>query len=147
MRTPEQSTTVTRVFDASADTLYAAWTDPKIMERWMAQTVEADVRVGGRYRNELDAGGASFVHTGEYVALEPGRRIVQTFHAGPAGSMPEAAGAHTNEFLDIQLRPLGLSQTELTLTDGWDGEALDEEGEQAAKQAWNGWLDQLQKLF
>ena len=34
--------TIVRVINASADELYAAWTDPALMRRWMATIVEAD---------------------------------------------------------------------------------------------------------
>ena len=80
----EHEITIVRVFDASPEELYAAWTVPELMRHWLAQRVQADVRVGGRYRNEVDAGeGQTFVHQGEYRVLEPGRRIVQTFRGGP----------------------------------------------------------------
>lgn len=140
----EQKITVTREFDATPDELYAAWTEPEQMRRWMAQKVEADVRIGGRYRNELGGDdGQTYLHTGEYLVLEPGRRIVQTFHGvGINDPTPDH-----REFLDVTLHSLGPSRTELTLADCWDGEGMDEEGEQAVKAAWNGWLDGLAKLF
>jgi uncharacterized protein YndB with AHSA1/START domain len=136
--------TITREFDAAPKDVYAAWTEPEQMRRWMAQTVDAEVRVGGRYRNEMTADdGSTFIHTGEYLELEPGQRIVQTFHGFASGD-PEP---EHREFLEVTLRPLGPGRTELTLTDGWDGEGMDEEGQDAVKAAWNGWLDGLAKLF
>lgn len=139
----EHKVTITRVFDAPVGEVYAAWTEPETMRRWMAQTVDADVRVGGRYRNELAGDdGQKYMHNGEYLVLEPGRRIVQTFYVGSEGPGPDY-----NERLEVALRPLGPAKTELTFTDGWDGEGMDEEGQEAVKAAWNGWLDGLAKVF
>ena len=143
MSSPDHAVSVTRVIDAPADAVYAAWTDPATMQRWMARNVEADVRVGGRYRNEVDASEAgTFVHTGEYLVLEPGRRIVQTFGVDSAEASP-----YRDERLEVTLRPLGPERTELTLIDGWDGPGLDEADEAATRQAWSGWIDELVKLF
>ncbi len=140
----EHKVTVTREFDATPGEIYAAWTEPGTMRRWMAQKVEADVLVGGRYRNEMTGDdGQTYIHSGEYLELEPGQRFVQTFHGVASG---EPTPDH-REFLEVTLRPLGPARTELTLTDGWDGEGMDEEGQEAVKAAWNGWLDELEKLF
>jgi uncharacterized protein YndB with AHSA1/START domain len=143
LSSPEHAVSIVRVIDAPAEAVYAAWTDPAIMERWMARKVEADVRVGGRYRNEVDAGEAgTFVHTGEYLVLEPGRRIVQTF-----GGEGVEASPYRDEFLEVTLRPLGPERTELTLIDGWDGQGLDAADEAATREAWSAWIDDLAKLF
>lgn len=136
----EHRVTVTRELNATPGEVYAAWTEPGQMRRWMAQKVEADVRVGGRYRNELVGDdGRTYIHTGEYVELAPGERIVQTFHGASSGNpTPDH-----REFLEVTLRPLGSARTELTLSDCWDGEGMDKEGQEAVKAAWNGWLDGL----
>ncbi|WP_081864537.1 SRPBCC family protein [Chondromyces apiculatus] len=46
MTTSEQAITIVRILDASPEALYAAWTDPQLMQRWMGTRVKADVRVG-----------------------------------------------------------------------------------------------------
>jgi uncharacterized protein YndB with AHSA1/START domain/DNA-binding transcriptional ArsR family regulator len=143
MREAEHKVTITRVFDAPVGDVYAAWTEPGKMRSWMAQMVDADVRVGGHYRNELAGDdGQTYIHNGEYRVLEPGQRIVQSFYVGNEGPSPDY-----EEFLEITFRRLGPAQTELTFTDSWNGEGMDEEGQEAVKAAWNGWLDQLAKLF
>jgi uncharacterized protein YndB with AHSA1/START domain len=129
---------IVRTIDAPVEEVYAAWTVPEIMGHWMAQRVEADVRVGGRYRNEID----NFVHRGEYRVLESNARIVQTFQPSeePSTEYPE-------EMLEIRLRPVGEGQTELTFTDTWGGKDMDAAGYEDATAAWSGWLDQLERLF
>ena len=75
MTDPMHSLTLTRAVNAPVRDVYAAWTVPDRMSRWLGK-VEADVRPGGRYRFESDAGdGKTFVFTGEYLDLEPGRRV------------------------------------------------------------------------
>ncbi len=135
---------VTREIAAPPDKVYAAWTEPALTQQWMAQTIEADVRVGGRYHHEMSGdNGQTYIHTGEYLVLEPGQRIVQTFH-GYAKGAPEP---NHREFLEITLRPIEATHTELTLADCWDGEGMDPEGEDAVKAAWSGWLDGLTRVI
>jgi len=144
----EHEITLTRRFKTSADNLYAAWTDPSVMRQWLGRNVDADVRVGGRYRIENDGGdGTIFVHSGEYRVLEPGRRIVQTFKAGPAGSDQEQPTPYINEYLEVQLKPWGPGETELTFINGWDGEALSAEDQNATREAWSSWLDLLDSVL
>jgi uncharacterized protein YndB with AHSA1/START domain len=143
MEKPAHSVTVSRVVDASPDTLYAAWTDQAGMERWMGKVTQADARVGGGYRIEHQAGdGQVYVHKGQYRVLEPGRRIVQSFAAGPAGREPLEAGAPQNgEFVEVSFRAVEGGGTEVTLTNGWqEGAALDADGMEAVEQAWAHWL-------
>jgi uncharacterized protein YndB with AHSA1/START domain len=143
MPSPEHAVSVTRVIDAPAEAVYAAWTDPAILQRWLARKVEADVRGGGRYRTEVDAGEAgTFVHTGEYLVLEPGRRIVQTF-----GVESEEEHPYHDERLEVTLRPIEPGRTELTLTDSWDGPGLDEVDTAATRDGWAAWIDDLAKVF
>lgn len=99
--------------------------------------------VGGRYRNELAGDdGQTYAHSGEYLELEPGRRIVQSFHGGARqGPAPDR-----REFIEITPRPLGSERTELTLADCRDGGRVGEEGQEAVKAAWSTWLDGLARL-
>jgi uncharacterized protein YndB with AHSA1/START domain len=100
--------------------------------------------VGGRYRIEHDAGGGQvYVHKGEYRVLEPARRIVMTFAAGPADREPPQGAPESGDIVEIRFRTLDDEQTEVTLINSWSGEALDAEGIAAVEQAWSHWLDLL----
>lgn len=144
MEKPAHSVTVTRTMDASPEELYAAWTDSELMALWMGRIVEASGKVGGRYRIEHDAGaGQVYVHKGEYRVLEPGRRIVMTFAAGPADREPPTATAGEGDIVEVRFNPVDDEQTEVTLINSWSGEALDAEGIAAVEQAWSHWLDLL----
>lgn len=140
--TPQHLIRLERDFDASPEALYAAWTDPDIMNRWFGR-VEADVRVGGRYRIESDGeAGEVYVHSGRYLAFEPNRFVRQTFLA--EGHEPNP---YTDEFIAISLHGLADGRTRLVLDNGWNGPALAEEDAEAAKQGWSMWLDLLDGMF
>lgn len=76
-----------RLLDAPPERIFAAWTDPVVLRRWWAAepdwtTPEAstDVRVGGRYRLSMrDTTGTVRSVTGEYLEVDPPRRLVYTW--------------------------------------------------------------------
>ena len=59
----EHVVTIDRVINASANELYAAWTELPILTRWLAPTLDADIRVGGTFKLDLFAsdGGAKVI--------------------------------------------------------------------------------------
>ena len=75
---------VRRRFAAPPEAVYRAHTDPALVQRWMLgpdgwtmPVCIADSRPGGQIRYEWSNGeGAGFHLTGEFVELEPFRRIV-----------------------------------------------------------------------
>jgi uncharacterized protein YndB with AHSA1/START domain len=74
-----------RVISAPAEAVFEAWSDPSSMSEWMCPgpdmshaTVEVDFRVGGRFRIVMH-GERDYIHSGEYLAIEPPRRIVFTW--------------------------------------------------------------------
>ncbi len=82
---------VERVLDAPPARIFAAWTDPEVLRRWWAAepdwttpVAETDVRVGGGYRLAMqDSGGALHTMTGEYLEVDPPRRLVYTWRRQP----------------------------------------------------------------
>lgn len=115
---------IERTLAAAPDRVYAAWTDPAIMQRWLCPNpdlpldVTAHAVVGGRYR--VDMGGGRYVVEGVYTALEPGRLVELTWRwtheDGPASTvrveLSEAPGGGTR---------LVLRQTGLPSADDADG--------------------------
>jgi uncharacterized protein YndB with AHSA1/START domain len=116
------------------------------MERWMGRVVEAEARIGGRYRIEHATGnGQVYIHKGEYRVLEQGRRIVQTFSAGPADREPAGATPQDDELVEVTFRPLDEGGTQVTLTNSWSGQALDADDMTAVERAWAHWLELLDR--
>lgn len=68
-----ESARVSAVLPASADAIYAAWLDSRAHSRMTGGRAEVDGRVGGEFSAWND-----YIH-GSTLALEPGRRIVQTW--------------------------------------------------------------------
>ncbi|MBI1204183.1 MAG: SRPBCC domain-containing protein [Rhodopseudomonas sp.] len=79
------SLTIKRRFDASPARVFAAWTDPEKMSRWMGPPdvirviAESDLRVGGRYRIQMVM--ANDVHdvSGIYREVVTNEKIVFTW--------------------------------------------------------------------
>jgi uncharacterized protein YndB with AHSA1/START domain len=75
---------VTRRFAASPEALYRAHTEPNIIQKWMLgpdgwtmPLCISEAKPGGKIRYEWSDGkGNGFHLTGEYITLEPIRRIV-----------------------------------------------------------------------
>ena len=77
---------ITRTFAAPASMLFALWSQPEHLKRWMGPqdfecpNAEVDFRVGGAYRiliRSAEHGDNWF--GGVYREIEPGRRLVFTF--------------------------------------------------------------------
>ncbi|MEX0807598.1 MAG: SRPBCC domain-containing protein [Dongiaceae bacterium] len=78
---------ITRIFDVPAATLFALWTRPEHLSRWMGRggsgssDVTIDLRIGGVYRARVISGthGENWFH-GVYREIEANRRLVFTFN-------------------------------------------------------------------
>ena len=70
---------IERVLDAEPATVWRAWTDPAVLERWFCPnpdlplSVRADAVPGGRYR--VDMGEGRYVAEGEYTELDEPRVV------------------------------------------------------------------------
>jgi uncharacterized protein YndB with AHSA1/START domain len=88
---PEQ-VRIELVMPAPIERVYSAWTQPEAMARWLAPIghaeVDADVRVGGRLRVVMVGEGTRIEHTGEYLAVEPPRRLSFTWESPYTGDEP-----------------------------------------------------------
>ncbi|WBB70931.1 SRPBCC family protein [Micromonospora sp. WMMD812] len=76
---------LSRVFDAPADLVFAAFTRPELLVRWYGARgwrlvgCDVDLRVGGRWRFlSRGPGGDRMVQSGTYRRIEPPHRLVYT---------------------------------------------------------------------
>jgi uncharacterized protein YndB with AHSA1/START domain len=76
-----------RIFSAPREKVFEAWTNPEMMNQWLAPVgystpeAEADLRTGGRYRVVMkhDEKGATHTAVGEYREVAPPERLVFTW--------------------------------------------------------------------
>ncbi|MEA1648804.1 SRPBCC domain-containing protein [Nitrospirillum sp. BR 11164] len=88
---------VTRTFDAPPGTVYRAWCQPELFQRWWVPksvpgislvSCDLDVRTGGTYRLEFAAGGSdTMAFHGKYLEVVPNERIVWTNDEGEEGAI------------------------------------------------------------
>ena len=92
---------------AQPETIFAFFVDPEKMIRWKGTMADLDPRPGGRYHVNVTP---ENVASGEYVEIDPPRRVVFTW--GWEGSDAVPPGSST---VEIVLTPEG-SKTLVTLT-------------------------------
>lgn len=79
------SLTIKRRFNAAPEKVFAAWTDPQKMMRWMGPAnvthckVSSDLRVGGRYDIHMVADGDEHNVGGVYRQIVTNEKIVFTW--------------------------------------------------------------------
>ncbi|HYH31924.1 MAG TPA: SRPBCC domain-containing protein [Pseudonocardia sp.] len=138
------SVTVVRTIAAAPERLYAAWTEPEQMRRWFATVVDADVRVGGRYRIELhEEDGSVNAFTGEYLELIPPERVAFTFthHS----QTPE--DRISDEKVVVTFRAIEAGRTEVAITNSWTGPDFEPSYYDELRGGWEEWVGRLEKLF
>jgi len=78
---------------APREVVFAYFTDPEKMIRWMGTSANVDARPGGAYR--VDINGRD-IASGQYVEVDPPNRVVFTF-GWERGGAPIPPGASTVE--------------------------------------------------
>jgi len=136
--------TVTRTIAAAPAALYAAWTEPDRMRQWFATVVEADVRVGGRYRIEVhEDDGTVNGFTGEYLALEPAERVAFTF----THHSQTPADRISDETVTVTFREVGPDRTEVSITNAWTGPEVGPSDYAGLREGWEVWMSMLVAHF
>lgn len=91
--------------DASPETVWEFLVDPEKATRWMGTRASFELRPGGLYRVEVIPGNTA---VGEFVELDPPRRLVFTWGWEPGGNGTEPPGSTT---IEIELVPNGEGTT------------------------------------
>ena len=103
---------IERIFDAPRDLVWRTFTDPALLSEWWGGggiAEEMDVRVGGSWRflGGQKEDGSKFVFSGQYLEVDPPKRLVQTVHNSWSGQEYTEA---------INFEDLGGSQTRFSQT-------------------------------
>ncbi|MDZ5645881.1 SRPBCC family protein [Nitrospirillum sp. BR 11828] len=96
-RRGERELVIMRTFDAPPSTVYRAWSQAALFQRWWVPksvsgislvSCDLDVRTGGKYRLEFAAGGSdTMAFHGKYLEVVPNERIVWTNDEGEEGAI------------------------------------------------------------
>lgn len=134
---------IRRTFAASAEQVFAALRDPELLREWATpdehrtESVEMDFREGGSYRRRIRfPDGSAHVLRGEYLEIEPPRRLVYTYRWETIPDAPDT-------LVEMDLVERG-SETEVRLVhSGFEtGESADDH-----RAGWKSCLDQLANLL
>jgi uncharacterized protein YndB with AHSA1/START domain len=134
---------VRRTLNVARARVFAAWTRPEIMAQWFRPVdtwtvrVEADLRVGGRYRLEMrDESGGIHEQFGEYRLIEPVSQLAFTW------SCPDLRVS--DSLVTIRLESIGeATEFELTHSDLPPDAAV----RQAHEDGWIGCLGQFERFL
>lgn len=96
-RCGDRELVVTRIFDVPRGTVYEAWSQADLFQRWWVPksvagislvSCDLDVRTGGTYRLGFSAGGSDIMtFYGSYIEVVPNDRIVWTNDEGEEGAI------------------------------------------------------------
>jgi uncharacterized protein YndB with AHSA1/START domain len=151
---PEVSLQVRRTFAAPLEKVFAAWTEPEQLEKWMCRDVpehtiihhQQDIRTGGRYRMEIrdPAKGETYWGQGTYREVTPPEKLVFTW--AWSKDRPDGPSMHPGShetLVTVEFFARGDS-TEVVLTHTGLGTAALRDDH---KGGWNGCLDVLAKVL
>ncbi|AEQ51322.1 SRPBCC family protein [Pelagibacterium halotolerans] len=138
----EHSITLSRTIDAPADELFAAWTDPALLEQWQAEQVEFEPFEGGKFRFETtdaDEPGVSHVISGTIASYEQDCKLVELWHM-------EGEGSEHDSTLIVTFAPVDQARTEITIVEIAEAHA-DAESRIFSIEAWHEALNELAELL
>jgi uncharacterized protein YndB with AHSA1/START domain len=135
------SLTIKRRFKAPPAKVYAAWTDPEKIGRWMGPSnvlkvvAECDLRVGGRYHIKMVVPDDEHDVSGVYREIVPNEKLVFTW---AWKSTPERESLVT-----VTFKPDG----EGTLMTLLHEQFFDEDARDRHNAGWTGSFDKLEKFL
>ena len=119
--TTDQQVLITRIFEASRERVFNAWTDPDELAAWYGpehmhaprERIHIDLRVGGRWELTMVRRGGDAEFTIGYEILELVEPALLVLRSDP---MPEM-GMHEPTILRVEFHDHG-TKTRMTLSDG-----------------------------
>ncbi len=134
--------TLRRVIDAPVEAVYAAWTEPEMLRRWLAPgsatVVRAvvEVEAGGTFLVEMRGpDGRKYLTRGRYLEVVPQVRLVHTWRW---------EGSEVETQVTVEFEPAANAGTRLTLT---HSRFVDDEAREEHKLGWTMSLSKLEELW
>jgi uncharacterized protein YndB with AHSA1/START domain len=142
---PESQITLTRTIDANIADVFAAWTDPALIEQWQADEAELDAFEGGEYKFTTfgdDEDPDDHTVSGEILQFVENEKLVMSWvHKDSEDDEDELIFV-----LDIAFKALGDDQTQVTLTERGLAHA-DPESRIFSIEAWSAALEHLAEVM
>lgn len=142
---PESQITLTRTIDANIADVFAAWTDPALIEQWQADEAELDAFEGGEYKFTTfgdDEDPEDHTVSGEILQFVENEKLVMSWvHKDDEDDADELIFV-----LDIAFKALGDDQTQVTLTERGLAHA-DPESRIFSIEAWSAALEHLAEVM
>lgn len=142
---PESQITLTRTIDANIADVFAAWTDPALIEQWQADEAELDAFEGGEYKFTTfgdDEDPEDHTVSGEILQFVENEKLVMSWvHKDDEDDADELIFV-----LDIAFKALGDDQTQVTLTERGLAHA-DPESRIFSMEAWSAALEHLAEVM
>ncbi len=144
-RTVEREVIITRIFDATRELVWKAWTEPEKFVRWYGLSnstlsdVRMDVREGGQWSAVMHIPGAPDISwEADYREVRPPERLAFALRD------PENHASPNVEKVTVTFEDLG-TRTRMVFRQA--GSLPAEQYEGALKQGWNNFFDRLEKLI
>lgn len=142
--------TMTRLFNATPDRVFRAWTDPEQLRKWFAPRpftvpeAEVDLRPGGASRIVMrDPEGNDYPNTGVYLEVVENERLVST-DAYVNAWTPSAKPFMT---IIITLTPRGDKTEAVYQVRHWSKDDLETHVKMGFHEGWGQCADQLAELL
>jgi uncharacterized protein YndB with AHSA1/START domain len=140
--TTDQQVLITRIFEASRERVFKAWTDPDQLAAWYGpahmdtprERIHIDLRIGGRWELTMVKRGGGVEFTISYEILELVEPELIVLRSDP---MPQM-GMHEPTILRVEFHDHGAT-TRMTLSDG----PYPPQGRGHAEAGWTAALDNL----
>jgi uncharacterized protein YndB with AHSA1/START domain len=140
----ESQISLTRTIDANVSDVFAAWTDPALIEQWQADEAELDAFEGGDYKFTTfgdDEDPEDHVVTGEILQIVEDKKLVMSWV-----HKDEEEDEDLIFVLEVTFEAVGDDQTRLVLTERGLSHS-DPESRIFSIEAWNSALEQLAEIM
>jgi uncharacterized protein YndB with AHSA1/START domain len=110
--TPIKEVTLEKLYDASLDEVWNAWTHPDMLKQWWGPNnvtipeCEIDLRVGGKFNIVMEAGEGMGTYKGtkwpmhaEFTVVEPRARLTYTARAWTEGARDDTTIEQTTDIV------------------------------------------------